>query len=257
MKAFCLRGCTKFIVLLSLIPCCVAAAAPVGSVQYEQCLSRAQADPEAALMMANAWRSKGGGGAAEHCAAVALVGLRRYAEAGSMLDSLARSDFASTAAVRTDIYDQAGNAWLLAGQPDRANTSFSAALAINPADADILADRARANALARNWARAESDLTAALMVSPNRADLYVLRSSARHAMGHKADARADIDRALQLQPGFPDALVERGTAKFEAGDIVGARVDWQSVLSSAPGSAAAASAQQHLTDTAPPTPTKP
>jgi tetratricopeptide (TPR) repeat protein len=244
----------KLIVLLLLAPISALADESGGGMQYGQCLARAQGDPEAALLLANAWRSKGGGGAAEHCAAVALVGLRRYAEAGASLDSLARSDFATTAATRLELYDQAGNAWLLAGDSGKAITSFSAALSVDPANADVLADRARANALAQRWAKAESDLTAALLVSPNRADLYVLRGSARHAMGRKAEARADIDLALRLQPGFPDALVERGISKFEAGDLAGARGDWQLVVSSAPGSAAAASAQQHLADTATPKP---
>jgi tetratricopeptide (TPR) repeat protein len=236
------------LVLVSLAPLS-ATAAETGGAQYEQCLARAQADPEAALMLANAWRSKGGGGAAEHCADVALVGLRRYSEAGAGLDSLARSEFSNMAVTRSELYDQAGNAWLLAGDAGRAVASFTAALAVDPANADLLADRARAHALARSWAKAESDLSAALLVSPNRADLYVLRGSARHAMGRKAEARADIDQALRIQPGYPDALVERGTARFEAGDLAGARNDWQLVVSSAPGTAAAASAQQHLADT--------
>jgi tetratricopeptide (TPR) repeat protein len=243
--------CLKFVVLLTLTPVSAVADETGGGMQYEQCVARAQGDPEAALMLANAWRSKGGGGAAEHCAAVALVGLRRFAEAGASLDSLARSDFATTAATRLELYDQAGNAWLLAGESGKAIASFSAALSVDPANADILADRARAHALMRNWAKAESDLTAALLVSPNRADLYVLRSSARHAMGRKVEARADIDLALRLQPGYPDALVERGISRLEGGDVTGARADWQLVVSSAPGSAAAASAQQHLADTAP------
>lgn len=247
----------KFIVGLFLVPGCAAIAAPAGSSQYEACLARAQGDPEAALMLAEAWQKKGGGGAADHCAALALVGLRRFPEAGSKLDALARSNFAGNASTRTDLFDQAGNAWLLGGQPDKAIVSFSAALAVDPADADLLADRARAQAFSRNWAKAESDLSAALMVNPDRADLYVLRGSARHAMGRKADAWADFDRALKLQPGYPDALVERGTAKFEAGDITGARADWQQVVSSAPGSAAAESAQQHLADSAQSPPTTP
>jgi tetratricopeptide (TPR) repeat protein len=182
---------------------------------------------------------------------VALVGLRRFAEAGTKLDALGGSSVTGDADMRTAILDQAGNAWLLAGQPDRAIASFGVALAIDPLDADLLADRARAQAFKKNWAKAESDLTAALMVNPDRADLYVLRGSARHGMGRRADARADFEQALRLQPNNADALVERGTAKLEDGDVAGARADWQRVLSTAPGTAAAESARQHLEDSTP------
>ncbi len=226
------------------------AATPPQS-QYDLCLARAQADPSGALMLASSWAKSGGGAAAGHCMALALVGLRRYAEAAQKLDGLARSDFASNAAMRTALFDQAGNAWLLAGQADAAIASFSAALQVDPFDADLLADRGRAQAFKRNWAKADSDLTAALLVNPDRADLYVLRGSARHGMGRKTDARADFERALRLQPNNADALVERGTNKFEAGDVAGARADWQRVLAIAPGSAAAESASQHLADSAP------
>src|SRR5690242_9854742 len=140
------------------------AAAPSAS-QYEACLNRARSDPAGALMLASAWAKSGGAAPAEHCAAVALVGLRRFTEAGTKLDALGRSPATGDADMRTAIYDQAGNAWLLAGQPDRAIGSFGAALAIDPLDADLLADRARANAFKKNWAKAESDLTAALLVN--------------------------------------------------------------------------------------------
>jgi tetratricopeptide (TPR) repeat protein len=205
-------------------------------------------------MTAGAWAKTGGGAAADHCAALALVGLRRYAEAGAKLDSLARGNFAPDTATRIALLDQAGNAWLLATRPDSAIQSFSAALAIDPLDADLLSDRARAFAAKQNWAKAESDLTAALLVSPDRADLYVLRGSARHALGRKADARIDFDRALKLQPRNPDALLERGTTKFESGDLAGARADWQAIISAYPTSPIADTARQHLADAASATP---
>jgi tetratricopeptide (TPR) repeat protein len=231
------------------------AAAPPADDRYDQCLAHVQSDPAVALMTASAWSKTGGGAAADHCAALALVGLHRYGEAAVKLDLLARSGFATNAPARTALFDQAGNAWLLAGRPDSAIASFSAALAADPFDADILSDRARALAGKRNWAKAESDLTAALLISPDRADLYVLRGSARHALGRKADARQDFDHALKLQPRNPDALVERGTTKYESGDIAGARADWQAVVSGYPGTPAAETARQHLTDSAPATPT--
>lgn len=230
-----------------------------GKTEYDHCLARAAANATDALREAHEWQKAGGGPASEHCMAVALVALRRYGEAAAQLDSLARGSFTTDPALRIALFDQAGNAWLLANKADTAIVSFSAALAIDPADADTLADRARANAMKKNWARADSDLTAALLVNPNRADLLVLRGSARHALGRKATARADFDRALQLHPGFVDALVERGTMKFQSGDVAGARVDWTQVVTTSPSSPAADVARQHLADSepAPANPTPP
>jgi len=239
-------------VLLAGVENSVAATTPPnGKARYEQCLARAASNAADALREALEWQKSGGGPASEHCMAVALVSLHRYAEAAVKLDALAHGGFASDTSVRRDLFDQAGNAWLLANKADNATVSFTAALAIDPADSDLLADRARASAMNRNWARADSDLSAALLVNPNRADLLVLRGSARHAMGRKVDARADFERALKLRPGYGDALVERGTMKYEAGDISGARGDWTTVVTTSPNGAAAAAARQHLADTEP------
>jgi len=243
--------CTGFIAVSVGILLTSSALAASPAAQYDACLAQAQNDPAGALLLASGWAKTGGGAAAQHCEALALVGLHRYGEAAAELDVLAHSGFAANGSMRPALFDQAGNAWLLAARPDSAIASFSAALAIDPFDADLLADRARALAYKKDWAKADSDLTAALLVNPDRADLYVLRGSARHAMGHKADARADFDRALQLQPRNPDALVERGASKFESGDVAGARADWQAVIASYPNSDAAQAARQHLADTAP------
>ena len=227
-----------------------------GTNRYDRCLAMARNRSQEALAAANAWQVTGGGAAALHCQAVSLVALRRFSEAGGKLDQLAR-DSKQAAALRAQLYDQAGNAWLLARQAANAEASFSTALALAQNDPDILMDRARARAMLKNWARAEADLSAALTLAPSRADILVLRSSARHAEGKKTDARADIDRALQIHPGYPEALVERGAMKYETGDTRGAKTDWQQVVSTAPNSDAADAARDHLQQLQAPVPTPP
>jgi len=147
---------------------------------------------------------------------------------------------------RGAIFDQAGNAWLLAHRGGEAILSFSSALALSPRDPDLLADRARAAALLGDWKAADSDLSAALKLDANRADLLVLRASARHALGRRNEARGDLDAALRVVPNYPEALLERGMLSVEAGDLKDARADWQTVVAHAPTSAAAATAQQRL-----------
>lgn len=222
-----------------------------GSSRYERCLSLTQRNASLALGAAIAWQGSGGDGAAGHCSALALVALRRYPEAGAKLDQLGHENVGNPAE-RAALFDQAGNAWLLARRGPEAVASFSSALALSPRDPDFLADRARAAALLGDWKAAEADLTAALSSDASRADFLVLRASARHALGQKAQALADLEQALRIVPNYPEALVERGAVKLESGDTNGARADWQTVVARAPGSAAAATAEQHLSELAPP-----
>ena len=221
-------------------------AALPGQTRYERCLYLAQKRPQQALSAAQVWQDEGAGAAARHCVAVALVGLKRYAEAGSTLDELARDPATGAPGNRAVIFDQAGNAWLLARRAEAAEASLTAALNLAPADPDILTDRARARAMRKDWSGAEADLTAVLARDPQRPDLLVLRASARRALKRANDARADVDKALSLRPNYDEALLERGSLRFDAGDKAGARADWQSVIGRAPKGAAAAAARTRL-----------
>lgn len=217
-----------------------------GATRYDRCLALAQEKPQRAYDSALAWRNAGGSTAAAHCLAVAMVGLGHYAEAGLTLDALARNPAIDGAAHRAAIFAQAGNAWLLAHNPGAAELSLSEALKLVPGDADVLADRARAKAMRKDWTGADADLTSALTGSRGRPDLLVLRASARRAEGHVQDARADLEAALRLRPGYDEALLERGTMKLQAGDKAGARADWQEVLAGTPDGPAAQSARKRL-----------
>lgn len=228
-----------------------------GINRYDRCISLAKSDARQAVSAADTWHVAGGGAAALHCAAIALVGLHRYSEAATKLDSAAGDRNAGDSDLRATLFDQAGNAWLLAGQPQKAEASLTAGLSIAPRDNDLLFDRARARAARKAWSGAEADLTALLSTDSNRADVYVLRASARHAEGRKDEARADIERALEVYPNYPEALVERGAMKYEAGDTIGARADWEQVVQDAPDGDAGAAARQHLDDLDATAPAKP
>jgi tetratricopeptide (TPR) repeat protein len=239
--------------LLSIYPLLTVATAAADSgvaanERYQQCVGMTKTDPQGAYYQALAWHSQGGGSGAEHCGALALAQLGRYTEAAPKLDALAQQTGVESSQ-RAQIYDQAGNSWLLAEDARRAETSFTNALTFAANDVDIHADRARARAMLKEWNGADADLSAALAHDADRTDLLVLRASARHAAGHKQEARADIDKALSIFPGYGDALVERGAMKFEDGDEKGAHADWQQVVKAAPRSRAAALANEYLTET--------
>ena len=232
------------IIILVLLP--LAARAAIGSAapaseraHYRRCLADSSANPTIALGDAEAWVKSGGGVPAEHCAALALVALKRYAEAGTRLDSIASGRQRLDVEFRVALYDQAGNAWLLAGEGAKAVQSLSGSLALSAGDADLFTDLARAQAMVRNWHEVVLDLNAALQLSPRRADLLVLRASARRALKQYGEARGDIDTALKLKPGDGDALVESGLLRRQLGDLGGARRDFEAALKTASGAAAA------------------
>ena len=220
---------------------------PSDPQHYRLCLAVSSTNPAGALADAQAWAKDGGGVPAQHCAALALVGLKRYAEAGAGLDKLAADRAVPDASFRTELFDQAGNAWLLSGNANNAVRSFSAALTLSAGDADLFADLARAQAMRKNWHEVDLDLNAALQLMPRRADFLVLRASARRALKRYDDARTDIDAALKLKPGDGGALVERGLLRRQLGDLGGAKRDFQAALKTG----AAAEAQENLSQLAP------
>ncbi len=68
-----------------------AAAAEIDHArEYGACMTLVQRDAEEAFESALAWRDMGGGDAASHCVAAALLGLKQYAEAARRFETLAR-----------------------------------------------------------------------------------------------------------------------------------------------------------------------
>jgi tetratricopeptide (TPR) repeat protein len=235
----------------------------VEAEHYTRCMEAARQTPQAAFDEANAWRIGGGGHPAEHCADVALIGLGRYAEAAGKLEALADTMTKGPVELRAQVLGQAGQSWLLAGDPARAAAVLTAALALTPNDADLLIDRAEALAGEKNYREAVADLDGALKLDAKRVDALVFRASAHRSLEQYDLARRDIDAALRLAPDQPDALLERGNIRSITGDQAGARKDWQRVVQVAPNSAADGAAKANLakldsapTDTATP-PAKP
>ena len=235
-----------FILLTAAAPALTSQtlAAQSASARYQDCLRTASLDPSRALAMATEWRKAKGGAPADHCAAVSLVELKRYPEAATRLDALGRAPDMGN--LRPQIFDQAGNTWMMAGEADKAVASFSAALALSANDADLYADLARAQAMKKAWGEAEADLNEALRLQPRRPDLLVLRASARDARGKLKEARQDVDQALSLKPLAPEALVERGQIARHAGDVAAAKRDFENVLKVQKSGEAAATARQEL-----------
>lgn len=235
---------------LTLLPMAAVAAPaqrePQLPPEYRACIDKIAKTPDVALTDAQAWRARGGGTQADHCAALALFALKDYVSAAQRFEAVARAP-ADPAAVRAGHFGEAGNAWLLARQGAKAEAALSAGLRLAPANVELLVDRARARAMLKNWAGAEADLTAAL-ARGKRSDIYLLRATAWRALNRMTDARRDIDWAIYLDPRNAQAYVERGSLKLIVGDKQGARRDWLQVLLIAPNGPAADEVRRRIED---------
>jgi tetratricopeptide (TPR) repeat protein len=198
--------------------------------EYAACMQIARADPKAAHESALAWRAKGGGDAAIHCVAVALLGLGQYSQSARMLEELAAQTDAKRPTLKAQLYGQAANAWMIDGAPAMSEKLLTVALAIRPDDVELRIDRAIALGTQAKYWEALDDLNRALESSPDRADALTFRASAWRHVNSAELARQDIDRALVLRPDFPDALLERGLIRQAAGDAAGARADWLRII---------------------------
>jgi tetratricopeptide (TPR) repeat protein len=213
---------------------------------YDRCLKLAKEKPAAAQSLAQAWHERGGRHPADHCAAVALVGLKQYRDAAARLEALAQDMTKAPAALRAEVLDQAGQAWLLAGDPVRAYAASGQAVSLQPNDLDLLVDRAEAAASAGYFDKAVADLDHVLKTEPGRVDALIYRASANRSLGRLDPALVDVEKALAQGPNSVPALLERGNIRRLKGDLEGARQDWERIGRLAPGSRADMAARANL-----------
>ncbi len=214
--------------------------------EYTACMALVEEDAEEAFETALAWESMGGGNAARHCAAVALIGLGHFREAAARLEALAEALGRSRPDLRAGTLAQAGQAWLLAGETERAYAAQTTALGLEPDNLELLIDRSITLARAANYRAAVDDLNRAARMAPGRSDILVLRASAQRYLDSPETALADVERALLLDPDNAEGLLERGNLRRLTGDPEGARADWLRVLDLAADSQAGEAAQTNL-----------
>ncbi len=212
---------------------------------YDKCMAMLNSDPAGAYAFADAWFATGGGEGAVHCRALADVAQGDADVGAEAMDKLAGSSGAPAGA-RAAVYGQAGQAWLMAGQADRAVASATLALSLTPDDPDLLIDRSIAAANLEQYQAALDDLTRALDLDPKRPDALVFRAAAWRHLNQPALAQDDVDRALAQDPENPEALLERGILRQRRGEREGARQDWEHAMRLAPDTATADLAQQNL-----------
>lgn len=170
--------------------------------RYDRCVDLIESDPGSAYEEGMAWAADGQALGGYRCAALALIAQNRNAEGARRLESLAMATNPADAALRAELFAQAGNAWLLAREPGQARSAFTRSMATLTPDAqawpDLLIDRARAYAMERDYRHAEEDLSAALDRRPNDTLALRLRASARMHQSAFQLAETDARQALAL-----------------------------------------------------------
>jgi Flp pilus assembly protein TadD len=237
------------IALLGLLWCAPGAAMEPARLgegpDYERCLGLLRTDPGEALLYADGWEAAGGGEGARYCAALSLLAMGETERGAERLEDLALRSGADPAA-RAAVFAEAGSAWTLAGDPDRAFAAATMALTLAPDDPALVLDRALALGATGRYAEALEDLDRAVALDPSRADAWVLRGAAKRQLGRTAEAERDVAHALSLAPDNAEALVERGALRRAKGDVRGARADWERAAQLAPDSEAADLARRNL-----------
>ncbi len=213
--------------------------------QYKACMTLAKKAPQEAFETALTWRGLGGGDAAEHCVAVALIGLGQHTNAAKRLEALA-GKAKQGATIKAGLLAHAAQAWILAGRAMRAESVLTAALKLTPSDSALMVDRAQARAGQKDYDGAIKDLSRAIQLGGGAADAFVFRASAYRHLDRLELALADIEKALAFEPTHPDGLLERGILRHLREDDDGARQDWLGILLTAPKSPAADAARRNL-----------
>ena len=230
--------------LVAIVP--VQAAAIDNQAQYEACMALLQRDPAGALDSAVEWEKQGGGDPARHCKALAMIRTGEVEDGALELERVAEAMPQVKAPLAAELFAQAGQAWVKAGNAERALYAQNQGLKLNPNDVELLIDRALTFGTAGMYFEALDDLNAAVDLDPNNPDVYSMRAAAYRQLENPDLAQDNIEHALKISPSHPGALLERGYLRRASGDLAGARSDWLTVIQVLPGTDIAAEAQKNI-----------
>ncbi|EWY40342.1 hypothetical protein N825_37160 [Skermanella stibiiresistens SB22] len=214
--------------------------------QAASCLQMAEKTPKAAFESALTWQDRGGGDMARLCQAMALFHQGQFQASATRLEDLVPTLGKDTPEGASSLLARAGWAWLRAGDSDKAEKAYTAAIDRSPRDPELLVDRAFARAESERYWDAIEDLNRAIGMAPKRAEPYLYRAGAFRALGNDSKALEDVGVALALEPGNPEALLLRGNLRAVTGNPDGAKSDWRSVMRIDPDTTSAKAASDNL-----------
>lgn len=219
--------------------------------RFERCADLAVDEPQRAIEEASAWRVAGGNFAARQCLGMAYAQLERWVPAATAFEQAAHDAEIARDGVAANLWLQAGNAQLAAGNAEKAQSAFSAALGsgglqgLGRGEAHL--DRARAMVALGNNAGARIDIDRALEFAPADPLAWLLSATLARRMNDLPRAQKDIDEALKRSPDDASVAYEAGVIALKSGSEDAARAAWKGAIAAQPGSAAAKAAEEALT----------
>ncbi|MFZ4125301.1 MAG: tetratricopeptide repeat protein [Rickettsiales bacterium] len=195
------------------------------SPAYKECSALAATNPQAALVKAEEWLKIEDGIGAYHCKAMALYGLKQYADSAASLSLVRDRLDPKDIMLRTYVARQASRAWVLASRAETALATLSAQI-------DTMNQEGVDNAT-------EARLTAELLLD---------RATIRQQYGQNAEAVQDLDHAVSLRPSNDDVLLARAEAFIALNDKALAKEDLQAILRMNPTHEKAVSLMRSLRD---------
>ncbi|MGN6374130.1 MAG: tetratricopeptide repeat protein [Sphingomonas sp.] len=229
-------------------------------LRFHGCMGLATSDPHSAETRADEWLMSDGGYLARQCLGVAYANQGRWTDAATTFEKAAQAALAAHDTRAALDLSEAGNAWLAAGDADKAEADLDAALAQGTLDAkqqgEARLDLARALVAKGDLAGARTNLDQALDAVPQDSLAWLLSATLARRMGDLPRAHKDIAAALERAPKAAAVQLEAGNIAAKSGDEAGARAAWQEAVKLDPDSAAGHVATQALLqfETAPPPP---
>lgn len=218
-----------------------AAANPLSDpneARFAACVVQSEKDPAKALEEAGAWQIAGGGPLARQCAGLAYATQKRWLPAATAFQQAAEEAERGRDSRAAQLWVQAGNASLLAGESAKARSAFDAALAsgiLKGAEAgEAHLDRARAALSMKDNAAARSDLDAALKLVPEDPLAWLLSATLARKAGDLPRARIDIAEAMKRAPDEASVAVEAGNIAILSGSTEAARTAWEAAVKADP-----------------------
>lgn len=234
-----------------LLALAAAQPAPVpDETAARHCTGLVKSNPGQAVQVASDWRIKGGGLDARQCLGLAYVALERWPAAATEFEQAAAEAETARDPRHADLWVQAGNSWLAAGNAARARKAFDAALATallaSELRGEVHLDRGRAGVALGDLTGARADIDKGLALVPADPFGWYLSSALALKEGRLARAQDDIAEAVRLAPDDANLLVHAGNVAGISGEIEAARGLYARAIKAAPNSDAARAARTAL-----------
>jgi tetratricopeptide (TPR) repeat protein len=222
--------------------------------RFDTCHDTATDDPAQGIIDANEWLIQGGGFLARQCLGFAFSKNGNYAAAATTFAQAAHEAEVARDWRTANLWAQAGNAALAAGDAASARQHLDAALVQGRLTGlqlgEAYLDRARAALVLQDWASARADLDAAARDAGQDPLVWLLSATLARRQGDLTRAQADIQQAAAIAPRDAAIALEAGNIAAADQRLDAARTSWQSAVTLGGNSETARTAQDRLTQLA-------